>query len=186
MPMLSSDYPLNNVTDIPIARIACPTCGHPTPPVLPTPATILEHVLKPPPELPRFDNNHDELVFMCEAVWPLHEQAQELPLLKDQVQDILCVCNAIAHGNLLQKFKVPVQGVVMVQLKDIINKIVHKPGSWYRRVLILNVEGTWCKLIGIVNKLTANLANQVQSIAKVTKAIAHGDLSKQIEVNAQG
>ncbi|KNZ74672.1 Hybrid signal transduction histidine kinase J [Termitomyces sp. J132] len=174
MPMLSSDYPLNNVTDIPIARIACPTCGHPTPPVLPTPATILEHVLKPPPELPRFDNNHDELVFMCEAVWPLHEQAQELPLLKDQVQDILCVCNAIAHGNLLQKFKVPVQGVVMVQLKDIINKIVHKPGQFTN------------KFGSIVNKLTANLANQVQSIAKVTKAIAHGDLSKQIEVNAQG
>lgn len=38
----------------------------------------------------------------------------------------------------------------------------------------------------MVNKLAANLTNQVRSIAKVTKAVALGDLSKQIEVDARG
>jgi methyl-accepting chemotaxis protein len=34
--------------------------------------------------------------------------------------------------------------------------------------------------------LAANLTSQVRSIAKVTKAVALGDLSKQIEVDARG
>ncbi|GBE88212.1 hypothetical protein SCP_1300260 [Sparassis crispa] len=38
--------------------------------------------------------------------------------------------------------------------------------------------------MGIVNKLAANLTNQVRSIAKVTKAVTLGDLSKQINVDA--
>ena len=37
-----------------------------------------------------------------------------------------------------------------------------------------------------MNKLAANLTNQVRSIARVTKAVALGDLSKQIEVDARG
>ena len=51
---------------------------------------------------------------------------------------------------------------------------------------MLDVEGTWRELTGVVNKLAANLTNQVRSIAKVTKAVALGDLSKQIEVDARG
>ena len=34
--------------------------------------------------------------------------------------------------------------------------------------------------------MAANLTSQVRSIAKVTKAVALGDLSKQIEVDARG
>lgn len=51
---------------------------------------------------------------------------------------------------------------------------------------MLGVEGTWRELTGVVNKLAANLTNQVRSIALVTKAVALGDLSKQIEVDARG
>ena len=54
------------------------------------------------------------------------------------------------------------------------------------QVLILDVEGTWQELTSVVNKLAANLTSQVRSIAKVTKAVALGDLSKQIEVDACG
>ena len=54
------------------------------------------------------------------------------------------------------------------------------------QALVLDVEGTWRELTGVVNKLAANLTNQVRSIAKVTKAVALGDLSKQIEVDARG
>ena len=51
---------------------------------------------------------------------------------------------------------------------------------------MLDVEGTWRELTGVVNKLAANLTNQVRNIARVTKAVALGDLSKQIDVDARG
>lgn len=49
---------------------------------------------------------------------------EELKLLKQQVQDVSRVCNAVARGDLSQKITVPVQGVVMVQLKEVINAMV--------------------------------------------------------------
>jgi len=52
---------------------------------------------------------------------------EELRLLKAQVQDVARVCNAVARGDLSQKITVPVQGVVMVQLKDVINTMVRDP-----------------------------------------------------------
>ena len=51
------------------------------------------------------------------------------------------------------------------------------------QALMLDVEGTWRELTGVVNCLAANLTSQVRSIAKVTKAVAPSDLSKQIEVD---
>jgi len=51
---------------------------------------------------------------------------EELRLLKAQVQDVARVCNAVARGDLSQKITVPVQGVVMVQLKEVINTMVCK------------------------------------------------------------
>ena len=51
---------------------------------------------------------------------------EELRLLKAQVQDVARVCNAVAQGDLSQKITVPVQGVVMVQLKEVINTMVCK------------------------------------------------------------
>ena len=49
---------------------------------------------------------------------------EELRRLKTQVQDVSRVCQAVARGDLSQKIEVPVQGVVMVQLKDVINTMV--------------------------------------------------------------
>ena len=51
---------------------------------------------------------------------------EELRLLKAQVQDVARVCNAVARGDLSQKITVPVQGVVMIQLKDVINSMVRR------------------------------------------------------------
>jgi len=128
---------------------------------------------------------------------------EELRLLKQQVQDVARVCKAVADGDLSQKITVPVQGMVMVTLKEVINTMVDKLGLFAKEVtrvsqevgmegklggqaLVLDVEGTWRELTAVVNKLAANLTNQVRSIAKVTKAVALGDLSKQIEVEASG
>ena len=54
------------------------------------------------------------------------------------------------------------------------------------QALVLDVEGTWRELTSVVNNLAANLTSQVRSIATVTKAVALGDLSKQIDVDARG
>jgi len=59
---------------------------------------------------------------------------EELKLLKAQVQDVARVCNAVARGDLSQKITVPVQGVVMVQLKDVINGMVDKLGQFAKEV----------------------------------------------------
>lgn len=48
------------------------------------------------------------------------------------------------------------------------------------------MHGTWRELTNVVNHLAANLTNQVRSIAHVTKAVANGDLSQEIVVEAKG
>ncbi|KAF9021710.1 HAMP TYPE histidine kinase [Hymenopellis radicata] len=127
----------------------------------------------------------------------------ELRLLKVQVQDVARVCNAVANGDLSQKITVEVRSVVMVKLKDAINTMVEKLGQFAKEVtrvsqevgtegklggqaVVPGVEGTWQELTDVVNILAGNLTSQVRSIAQVTKAVAVGDLSKQIEVDARG
>lgn len=114
---------------------------------------------------------------------------KELELLKAQVQDIARVCKAVATGDLTQKIIVPVKGQTMTELKNIINAMVDRlqtfavevervslevgtEGKLGGQAVVPNVEGTWKVLTAVVNKLAANLTNQVRSIAKVTKAVA--------------
>ncbi|HKR50148.1 MAG TPA: ATP-binding protein, partial [Pseudonocardiaceae bacterium] len=49
-----------------------------------------------------------------------------------------------------------------------------------------NVAGTWKNLTDNVNFMANNLTNQVRNIAQVTTAVANGDLSKKIDVDARG
>src|SRR5205814_1079293 len=48
------------------------------------------------------------------------------------------------------------------------------------------VAGTWRDLTDSVNGMASNLTNQVRNIADVTTAVAQGDLSKKITVDAKG
>src|SRR2546421_1908873 len=48
------------------------------------------------------------------------------------------------------------------------------------------VSGTWKDLTENVNVLAGNLTNQVRNIALVTTAVANGDLSQKITVEAKG
>src|SRR5438876_5539068 len=48
------------------------------------------------------------------------------------------------------------------------------------------VAGTWKDLTDNVNVLAGNLTQQVRNIAKVTTAVANGDLSQKISVEARG
>ena len=51
---------------------------------------------------------------------------------------------------------------------------------------VKGVDGTWKELTDNVNTMASNLTTQVRSIAEVTTAVACGDLSKKIDVQAQG
>jgi HAMP domain-containing protein len=48
------------------------------------------------------------------------------------------------------------------------------------------VSGTWRDLTDNVNFMAANLTSQVRNIAQVATAVANGDLSQKITVDAQG
>src|SRR5690606_15934343 len=48
------------------------------------------------------------------------------------------------------------------------------------------VAGTWKDLTDNVNSMASNLTNQVRNIAQVSTAVARGDLSQKITVDAQG
>src|ERR1051326_2082425 len=51
---------------------------------------------------------------------------------------------------------------------------------------VQGVSGTWKGLTESVNFMAGNLTSQVRNIADVTKAVAAGDLSKQITLEVKG
>jgi methyl-accepting chemotaxis protein len=95
---------------------------------------------------------------------------EELRLLKAQVQDVARVCNAVACGDLSQKITVPVQGVVMVQLKDVINGMVDKLGQFAREVTRVSQEvGTEGYVSPVLTSLThLTLFSSVNSVVRLS------------------
>ena len=51
---------------------------------------------------------------------------------------------------------------------------------------VRGVAGTWKDLTDNVNSMASNLTGQVRSIAQVSTAVARGDLSQKISVEAKG
>ncbi|AHM63257.1 GAF sensor hybrid histidine kinase [Flammeovirgaceae bacterium 311] len=122
--------------------------------------------------------------------------------LTEQMRNIAEVTTAVAQGDLSKKITVEVQGEIM-ELKETINTMVDQLnafGSEVTRVArevgsegklggqanVPGVDGSWKDLTDSVNKMANNLTGQVRNIAEVTTAVAQGDLSKKITVEAQG
>jgi methyl-accepting chemotaxis protein len=122
--------------------------------------------------------------------------------LTDQVRNIAEVTTAVAQGDLTKQITVEARGEIL-ELKNTINTMVDQLsafGSEVTRVArevgvegrlgaqaeVLGVAGTWRELTENVNMLAANLTAQVRNIAEVTTAVAQGNLTKQITVEAQG
>ena len=122
--------------------------------------------------------------------------------LTDQVRSIAQVTTAVAEGDLSQKITVEAKGEVAA-LADTINKMVDRLRSFAAEVTrvarevgtegklggqaeVEDVSGTWRGLTENVNSMASNLTDQVRNIAEVTTAVANGDLSKKITVDAQG
>src|SRR5204863_252419 len=51
---------------------------------------------------------------------------------------------------------------------------------------VKGVSGVWKDLTDNVNRMASNLTSQVRNIADVSTAVARGDLSKKITVDARG
>ncbi|AEW96886.1 two-component system sensor kinase [Streptantibioticus cattleyicolor NRRL 8057 = DSM 46488] len=122
--------------------------------------------------------------------------------LTGQVRNIAQVTTAVANGDLSQKVTVDVSGE-MLQLKNTVNTMVDQLSSFAAQVTRMardvgtegrlggqarvdGVSGTWKDLTDSVNFMAGNLTSQVRQIAQVTTAVARGDLSQKIEVDARG
>jgi len=122
--------------------------------------------------------------------------------LTGQVRNIADVTTAVANGDLSKKITVDVQGEIL-ELKQTINTMVDQLNSFSSEVTrvalevgtegklggqatVKGVGGTWKNLTDSVNQMASNLTGQVRNIAEVTTAVANGDLSRQITVDAKG
>jgi signal transduction histidine kinase/HAMP domain-containing protein/PleD family two-component response regulator len=122
--------------------------------------------------------------------------------LTDQVRNIAQVTTAVAQGDLSQKITVDVKGEIL-ELKNTINTMVDQLSSFADEVTtvarevgtegklggqaeVAGVSGTWRSLTESVNGMASNLTDQVRNIAQVTTAVAQGDLSQKITVEAKG
>ncbi|SPE38850.1 GAF sensor hybrid histidine kinase (fragment) [Candidatus Sulfopaludibacter sp. SbA3] len=122
--------------------------------------------------------------------------------LTGQVRNIAEVTTAVANGDLSRKITVAVRGEIL-ELKNTINTMVDQLGSFASEVTrvarevgtdgklggqaeVKGVAGTWKDLTESVNSMAGNLTNQVRNIAGVTTAVARGDLSTKITVDARG
>ncbi|WP_415860291.1 HAMP domain-containing protein [Streptacidiphilus alkalitolerans] len=122
--------------------------------------------------------------------------------LTAQVRDIALVTTAVAKGDLSNKVTVHVAGE-MLELKNTVNTMVDQLSGFASEVTrvarevgtegrlggqatVPGVAGTWKDLTDNVNLMATNLTVQVRNIAQVTTAVARGDLSQTIEVDARG
>src|SRR2546428_10094985 len=112
------------------------------------------------------------------------------------------VTTDVAHGDLSKKIPVDVRGEIL-ELKNTINIMVDQLNSFaaeVRRVArevgtegklggqadVKGVSGVWKDLTDNVNFMASNLTTQVRSIVRVVTAVADGDLSEKLQVNAKG
>src|SRR5258706_2747666 len=72
------------------------------------------------------------------------------------------------------------------RISNAVGKEVGTEGKLGGQAEVLSVAGTWKDLTDSVNYMASNLTNQVRNIAGVTTAVAKGDLTTKITVDARG
>ncbi|HEV2422877.1 MAG TPA: HAMP domain-containing protein [Candidatus Acidoferrales bacterium] len=122
--------------------------------------------------------------------------------LTGQVRNIAEVTTAVARGDLSRKIAVDVKGEIL-ELKNTINTMVDQLNAFAAEVTrvarevgtegrlggqaqVPGVAGTWKDLTDNVNVMAANLTEQVRGIVKVVTAVANGNLTQNLTVNAKG
>jgi HAMP domain-containing protein/CheY-like chemotaxis protein/signal transduction histidine kinase len=122
--------------------------------------------------------------------------------LTAQVRNIAEVTTAVARGDLNRKITADVKGEIL-ELKNTINTMVDQLNSFAGEVtrvarevgtegklggqaVVAGVGGTWKDLTDNVNFMASNLTEQVRGIVKVVTAVANGDLTQRLTVQAKG
>ena len=122
--------------------------------------------------------------------------------LTAQVRNIADVTTAVARGDLSRKITVDVKGEIL-ELKNTINTMVDQLNGFASEVTrvarevgtegklggqaqVSGVGGTWKDLTDNVNFMASNLTEQVRGIVKVVTAVANGNLSQRLTVQAKG
>src|SRR5574339_116464 len=122
--------------------------------------------------------------------------------LTAQVRNIAEVTTAVARGDVSRNISVDVKGEIL-ELKNTINTMVDQLRSFAAEVTrvarevgtegklggqaeVRGVSGTWKDLTDSVNVMATNLTGQVRGIARVTTAVASGDLSRKITADVKG
>ncbi|HZD02114.1 MAG TPA: HAMP domain-containing protein [Actinomycetes bacterium] len=121
--------------------------------------------------------------------------------------EVARVISAVAQGDLTQKMALTIAGRPMKgefqRIGEVVNSMVDQlrafadevtrvarevgtEGKLGGQAAVPGVAGTWKDLTDNVNQLAGNLTTQVRNIAQVTTAVARGDLSQKITVEARG
>src|SRR4051812_32043471 len=131
-------------------------------------------------------------------------------LIADLVQpttEVARVLVAVAEGDLTQKMALEIEGQPVkgefLRIGTTVNAMVDQLSSFAAEVTrvakevgtdgklggqaaVPEASGIWRDLTVNVNTLASNLTTQVRNIAEVTTAVARGDLSRKITVDARG
>jgi HAMP domain-containing protein/CheY-like chemotaxis protein/signal transduction histidine kinase len=127
--------------------------------------------------------------------------------LASPTTEVARVLTAVAEGDLSQKMVLEIDGKTVqgefLRIGTTVNKMVDQLSAFASEVTrvakevgtegklggqanVPGVAGTWKDLTDNVNTLAGNLTSQVRNIADVTTAVAKGDLSRKITVEARG
>src|SRR6266550_2263940 len=131
-------------------------------------------------------------------------------LIDDMVRptnEVARVISAVAEGDLTQKMPLVIDGRPMkgefARMGAVVNSMVDLLSAFSAEVTrvagdvgtegrlggqarMRGVSGAWRDLTDNVNQMASNLTDQVRNIALVTTAVANGDLSQKITVDARG
>src|SRR6266403_6150299 len=117
------------------------------------------------------------------------------------------VIESVANGDLSQRMLLEIDGLplrgefrrigkvvntMVIQLNGCASEVsrvareVGTEGKLGGQARVPGVAGTWKDLTDSVNSMASNLTTQVRGIVKVVTAVAGGDLSKKLTVEAKG
>ena len=119
-----------------------------------------------------------------------------------QVREIAEVTSAVAAGDLSKKIQRPAKGEI-AELQVTLNKMVDQlkmfatevtrvatdvgtEGKLGGQARVEGVQGLWSELTDSVNQMAESLTGQVRDIAKVTTAVAQGDLTQKVQAPCKG
>jgi signal transduction histidine kinase/HAMP domain-containing protein len=127
--------------------------------------------------------------------------------LTEPMLEVSRVLNAVARGDLSQRMASEIDGQPLKgeykRLADTINTMVDQLNAFASEVTrvarevgtegklggqadVRGVGGTWKDLTDSVNSMAASLTTQVRAIGEVATAVTRGDLSRSVQVDAQG